>query len=167
LCSARVVGVAYSFATTEGPAQQAPPAAAAVRAALPEPRVIASEAVVAAPSVPSIVDLRGLQLATPSARAARSPPTPEHADNPESEISLLKRAREAMQANPRKALALSSEHAKLYPGGALEQEREVIAIDALLRLGRKAEAAERAKQFQAHHRGSAHARRLGTLITGG
>lgn len=161
-------GVAYSFATTDGPAPRAPSAASAtVRAARAEPRVIVPEAAIAAPSAPSIVDVRAPQLASPSARGAESPSAPEPAANPESELSLLKRAREATQANPAQALALSAEHARLYPGGALEQEREVIAIDALLRLGRKTEAAERAKQFQARHRGSAHARRLGTLITGG
>ena len=162
-------GVAYSFATTDGPAPQARAVAGAtVRAPVPNAAVAVPEA---APSPPPVVDVRALPLATPSVRMLSSPPAPASAPTPapapESELSLLKRAREATQSNPAQALALSSEHAKLYPGGALEQEREVIAIDALLRLGRRTEAAKRAGQFQERYPGSAHARRLSTLFTGG
>jgi hypothetical protein len=79
----------------------------------------------------------------------------------ESELSLLKRAREA---DPTQALALTAEHARRFPTGALEQEREMIAIDALLRLGRRDVAEQRAKRFQAQYPGSAHARRLSALF---
>jgi hypothetical protein len=115
------------------------------------------------------IEVRALPLSVPSARKAASLPAASAAAavTPESELSLLKRAREASQANPAQALIITSQHAKLYPGGALEQEREVIAIDALLRLGKQAEAAQRAKQFQERYPGSAHARRLDALFARG
>jgi hypothetical protein len=163
-------GVAYSFTTTDDPAPQGRAVASATaRAAVASAAVAVPEAAPAAPSTPPVVDARALPLATPSARAPSNQPSPTStpAPAPESELSLLKRAREATQSNPARALALSAEHAKLYPRGALEQEREVIAIDALLRLGRQTEAAARAKQFQERFAGSAHARRLSTLFTGG
>jgi outer membrane protein assembly factor BamD (BamD/ComL family) len=44
---------------------------------------------------------------------------------------------------------LASEHARDYPTGAFVQEREVLAIDALQRLNRHAEAVGRAQRFRA------------------
>jgi hypothetical protein len=167
-------GVAYSFAPTDGPAPQAHPALSAAARTLQPAAAVREVPEVVASAMPS-VDVRALPAehaiepkATASGRtAASSPLAPEPPTTPEaeSEISLLKRARAV--ADAAQALALTSQHAKLYPGGALEQEREVIAIDALLRLGRRDEAAQRAKRFQERYPGSAHARRMGTLAEGG
>ena len=157
---------AYSFARTDDPAPQAVPVvSAAVRTVPREPIATVAEAVVAAPREEPESDVRAPERATASGQASAAEPA--KASAAETEISLLKRARAATLANPARALALTAEHAKLYPGGALEQEREVIAVDALLRLGRRDEAAQRAKQFQERYPGSAHARRMGTLATGG
>lgn len=47
------------------------------------------------------------------------------------------------------ALAACAEHARRFPSGQLAEERESIAIRALMELGRKAEAVARATEFRA------------------
>ena len=63
-------------------------------------------------------------------------------------------------AYPKRALSLSREHEATYPGGVLTQEREVIAIEALRRLGRTDEAARRLERFERLFPKSAHRRKL-------
>jgi hypothetical protein len=63
------------------------------------------------------------------------------------ELSLLSRAREQLQKNPRESLALCRKHEQLYPHGQLAQEREVLLIDALQRLRREEEAAQKRDEF--------------------
>jgi hypothetical protein len=159
-------GLAYSFVVSDGPAPR-PAVSVGVRGIPPEPQVTVPAAPAAPAALPSVrpnPDVRELGSATPAAQAARSTPASPVLAASESELSLLKRARQAAQAEPAKALTLTAEHARLFRTGALEQEREMIAIDALLRLGQRAEAAQRAKRFQAQYPGSAHARRLSTLF---
>ncbi len=72
------------------------------------------------------------------------------------EAALLDGARAALGTNPRRALALTQEHARRFPRGALIQEREVIAIDALSRLGQTDAARRRASDFERRYPGSAH-----------
>jgi hypothetical protein len=118
-------------------------------APLPEP--------VAAPAVAS----------TAQADAAQPPPatSPKLADKPTpppplSEAELLEQARSALKADPARALARANQHAARFPGGALVQEREVIAIKALRQLGRTAEADKRSEAFAKAFPGSAFARKL-------
>lgn len=82
----------------------------------------------------------------------------------ESELSLLGQARSALAHDPSRALALCDEHGRSFRNGALVQEREVIAIDALVRSGRLREARERARRFRLEFPSSAHAPRLATLL---
>jgi hypothetical protein len=86
-------------------------------------------------------------------RAARSKPS-----SPPSlgEAALLERARDALRANPAAALALTREHDRHFPRGVLAEEREVIAIEALRRMGREAAAERRAAAFERRYRGSVH-----------
>ena len=53
----------------------------------------------------------------------------------------------AYEPTPTKSLALADEHAARFPAGVLAQEREVIAIEALVRLGRMKEARARAQRL--------------------
>jgi hypothetical protein len=80
------------------------------------------------------------------------------------EAALVQRAEKLLDADPAGALRLTDERRRRFPGGALDQEAEVVAIDALLRLGRRADAAARARAFQAAHAGSLHARRIQRLM---
>jgi hypothetical protein len=72
------------------------------------------------------------------------------------EATLLLDARNALSQDPARALRLTQEHARLYPSGVLTQEREVIAIDALRRLGRVDLAQTRSSEFEKKYPGSVH-----------
>lgn len=78
----------------------------------------------------------------------------------ETEANVLWRARSALSADPASALAAAAEHARLFPGGALAEEREVIAILALTKLGRAAEARARASELLRRRPDSVHRRRI-------
>jgi hypothetical protein len=97
------------------------------------------------------------------AREAAPSPTPEPAH--EAEATLLSRAQAALAASPSEALRLTREHEVAFADGLLAPEREVIAIDALLRLGRTGEARARAERFLSRAPSSAHARRIRVMLT--
>lgn len=84
--------------------------------------------------------------------------------DPEGEVKLLGAAQDALRSDPAKALALCNEHAKKYPGGNVAQEREVIAIEALMKMGNRPAAKARADRFNAAYPGSSHARRIATIL---
>jgi hypothetical protein len=73
---------------------------------------------------------------------------------------LLEQARSALKSDPSRALSRANEAASRYPRGVLVQEREVLAIQALRRLGRSAEADRRAEAFAKAFPGSAFQRKL-------
>jgi hypothetical protein len=95
--------------------------------------------------------------------AARSPqevhPLPEKADVP-SEVELLRRARTALAARPREAFALTEQHRDHYPRGVFAQERDALAIEALLRAGDTDTARNLAQRFVRAHPSSPHAHRF-------
>jgi hypothetical protein len=82
----------------------------------------------------------------------------------ESEVSLLSRAQEALSRDPARALDLVRDHERKFDAGLLVQEREVIAVEALARLGRTKEAEARAAAFHARFPRSAHGRRIDVLL---
>jgi hypothetical protein len=84
----------------------------------------------------------------------------------ETEIQLLQRAQDALGGAPARALDLLNQHAARFPGTGLGQEREVLAIDALVRLGRTDEARARTAAFASRFPRSAHLRRLEALVPG-
>lgn len=81
-----------------------------------------------------------------------------------SELALLKEARSALAADPAQAFALTERCRAQYPSGDLAQEREYIAISALVRMGRSSEAASRAALFRMHYPSSAYLPRLARLL---
>jgi len=85
----------------------------------------------------------------------------------ETEVSLLSRAQETLARDPARTLDLVRDHERRFDTGLLVQEREVIAIEALVRLGRKKEAETRAAGFHARFPRSAHGRRLDVLLQSG
>jgi hypothetical protein len=80
------------------------------------------------------------------------------------EGALLLRARHELASDPSAALGLTQDHARRFPSGTLVQEREVLAIEALARLGRSAEARHRLDDFRARFPQSPHIARLASLI---
>ena len=80
------------------------------------------------------------------------------------ELKLLTRARRVLPSRPEASLALSAEHAQLYPRGALAEEREVLAIEALLKLGRASEARQRVRAFVRRFPDSSQRARLDALL---
>jgi len=135
---------------------------------------------VAAPSLPSLVAEAPLEPSPAAPAVTPSPVLPEPAalsaaprddEKPRTaqgkpsrsrptEAELLERAQAALRAEPARALALTREHRRRYPTGALVQEREVIAIEALRRLGRGRAASHKADVFDERYPGSVHHNRL-------
>jgi hypothetical protein len=77
---------------------------------------------------------------------------------------LLEEARRTLAGDPARALELTRRHQRLYPTSALRQERDWIAIEALVQLGRRDEARARADSFDRVFPGSAHRRDIESLL---
>jgi hypothetical protein len=101
-------------------------------------------------------------------RMARSDPTStlepsQQASNQPSDVELLQQARALLGTSPAEALTIAREHGTRFPSSAFAQEREMIAITALVRLGRHQEAQARAEHFRRTYPTSAHLRQLEKL----
>jgi len=83
------------------------------------------------------------------------------------EAKLLELARTQLGQDPARALEFVQRHLQLYPDGQLSAERELIAVEALLRLGRRPEAEQRAAPRLQQAPDSLYARRLRKLLTEG
>ena len=156
-------GVLAGLALTWPTRNPEPPAATAV----PEAVSDADEPAVAVPSVsappapsanplvlePTAPHAAPVQKSTPAKRDRDRVQTPARAS---SEADLLERARAALARSPNESLALTREHLRRFPKGALAEEREVIAIEALQRLGDTSAAERRALEFERRYRGSVH-----------
>lgn len=86
--------------------------------------------------------------------------------NPEHELSLLREAQSVLEREPQRSLRLVAQHAREYPRGVFAQEREVLAVAALLRLNRRALASARAKRFLHAYPGTPHARAVDLMLEG-
>lgn len=80
------------------------------------------------------------------------------------EARLLLDARRAMARDPQKALREAESHDASFGGGALAEERDVLRIEALVKLGRLDEAAGLAASFRARHPQSSHLARIDRLL---
>lgn len=138
---------------TAGPAVQ--PTAPASPVVPDAPPAMTSEA--PAPVVP--------EPATKHPRLERAHPEPRAASmSPEAELALLERAQTTLDRDASAALALAEQHARLYPKGMFAQEREILAIEALLKLRQRSAALSRARAFVERFPESAHARRVRALL---
>jgi hypothetical protein len=120
-----------------GTAEVAPPTQA-------QPRAVSID------KLPSVVSSPRPTVAPPSGNTARTAaPAAEEArtNHRATELELVRRARAALDTDPAQALALTSEHARAYSNGEFVQEREVLAVEALARLGRKEESLRRALEL--------------------
>jgi hypothetical protein len=133
------------------------------------------------PEVVSIPTETTLQISPSAAKIGprdSTAPTPSTAEsNPKSpsvvpslpvpertEVQTLDDARAALAGNPSQALALCNQHAREFPRGMLIEERERIAIEALVGLGRKDAAKARATRFFANFPNSSYRKRIDRLI---
>lgn len=142
------------------------PATATVTApeasAAPEPAPDGSAAIAVQPATREPVR----PPARNSAAEPPSEPSSRFVPGSRDEFALLARAQSALAPNPGLALALASDHERNFPNGALVQERELVAISALLRLGRRTEAVGRAARFHQQFPTSVHGRRIDVLLGG-
>lgn len=110
---------------------------------VPQVATVTAPPVVAAPSVVPTVD------PSPTSRASSHAPAPSATSSLAAERALLDDARGALGAGDAgKALALADEHGRRFPRAQLGEEREAIAIQALVALGRNDEAKARAARFK-------------------
>jgi hypothetical protein len=115
-------------------------------------------------SAPSPAGLPRAALLGPHTDAGPRPTERDGSASIASEVDLLQRANAAVKADPAQALSLAAEHRRRFPSGNLAQEREVIAIKALLALGEQARAREALTHFQNNYPRSAHALELQHML---
>jgi outer membrane protein assembly factor BamD (BamD/ComL family) len=82
----------------------------------------------------------------------------------EGELALLQRAQSLLDAQPAQTLALTHEHRQQHPRGIFTEEREVLAIEAQLKLRQRAAAVQRARRFLERFPRSTHAARVRELV---
>lgn len=80
------------------------------------------------------------------------------------EAGILEEARLLLRANPQGTLSQTRRHAREYPRGQLRAERELIAIDALTRLGRRTAARARATALLERSPGGIYAERARRML---
>ena len=127
------------------------------------PRVVAAsaEATEGPPEAPAPP-----QHSEPATDIPTTAPTavPEPAFGP-SEGALLLAARVALRGtNPSRALALTAQHEARFPRGAMREERDVIAIEALMQLGERPRAERRKYAFLARYPSSPYRARIDALF---
>jgi hypothetical protein len=157
-----VAGVRLTTATpSEPPPVGASPSVASVRApeAPPSTEVPTTPVAELPSSAPSAIRV-------PRASPPRAPPAHANARSTEDslarEVSLLERARAT--SDPTEQLARLDAHAREFPEGALALEREVFAVQALLRAGLTEQAHARGEAVIAKHPASPHAARVKALL---
>lgn len=102
---------------------------------------------------------RSLEGVTPS-RSAMPP-----ADTLREESQLLVRVRQALSASDgARALSLLAEHRRVFGAGTLTQERDVMAVQALVQLGRMQEAKTHAKSFLQKYPASPHGETMRAIV---
>ena len=100
---------------------------------------------------------RARDLAPAPASSARAGDLP-------TEIELLDAAHGTLSGSPARALGYLDRHAALYRDGLFEEEREALAIEALVRLDRVPQANLRAARFFARHPSTPHRPRLREIL---
>ena len=128
----------------------------------PEPPVVSVDSL---PTVAIRREPSGSEPKVKRASDAIGERDPRPAEDPGDELALLEEARNALGGDPARTLALADTHAKRFVRPSFVQERERLAIEALVRLDRRAEAEERANRFEATYPHSAHLARVRALVS--
>jgi len=82
----------------------------------------------------------------------------------DAELALLDSARRELETNPAAALGALERHRKQFLASTLWAEREILAVTALVRLGRRADAQARAESLRQRIPGSLYATRLKGIL---
>lgn len=152
-----IIAVSNAYETEQrDPLPVAPVAPMAASESEPPP----PEAQGPVPELPAVPDLR------------TQPPPPRPTDIPEDprfaelagEMRYLSRARELLAEHPADALSILEQHRRAHPRGALREEREAFAIEALVAMDERAAAERRYYDFQRAFPGSDFTSRLETLM---
>jgi hypothetical protein len=149
------------------------------------PHKMSEPAAVAVSAAPAMLPSSAAEAPTPNITVAPTDDTPivpdEAAKRPASaptandrdarnsglsEAALLDAARAAVKGDPQRALSLTLEFGRRFPKSLLTQEREVIAIEALVRLNNGTAARARADRFARSFPGSAHQQKIDQLTRG-
>ncbi len=162
---AAAVAVLAALAFVDGKPQPARPA---VPSRISSPAATATPATSPAPRLQAPVESEVIdEPAVPRPRARQQkarPIEPRGAHRSADELELLRRAQHALAGDAQEALRFVQEHERAYPDGVLEQERELLAIAALLSLHDHASARHRAQAFRRTFPHSVHLRRLDRML---
>ncbi len=100
-----------------------------------------------------------------TAPEARPAPAEARSEGP-TEGALLLAARVALRTeHPARALALTTQHETRFPRGTMREERDVIAIEALMQLGERGRAERRKDAFLQRYPSSPYRARIDALFT--
>jgi hypothetical protein len=99
-----------------------------------------------------------------AALVAPSAPESASADALQQEIRLLEQARRDLASSPSAARRALLDHELRFPSGHLRIERELLLVDALVRLGRRPEAEARAESLERQNPNSLYRERLDQIL---
>jgi hypothetical protein len=141
-------------------AEAEPPPAQPPRASPPRPRSSPQRA------APHERSPTGASVDAPDEAAHPTPPpAPSPALPGDDELDLLQGAvAAAHDGRPQQVLEAVEQHIARFPHSAMAQEREVLAIEALVSLGRTSEAKERVARFRTRWPTSGHLLHLESLV---
>jgi hypothetical protein len=108
-----------------------------------------------------------LATTTASDVAASAPPEITQATAPSEladEVALVRAARAAIGEDPARALSIAERHRAQFPEGMLVEERETLAVEALVALARHDEARRRAARFFTRWPASPYQRRIESAL---
>jgi len=161
-------------------ARQSEPRPAALRAATPAAPLEAPAPAMAPvapqppPAEPHVMPPARAALQRPAravepSRPQAAPPAdpqelPPRALDPEAELALIDRALAQLDHSPAGALALVQQHERDFAAGVFAQERELLAIEALLKLRQRSAAEARAARFAVDFPRSPHMHRVRVLL---
>lgn len=102
----------------------------------------------------------------PAGATLAAPPVSESAaaDVLQQEIRLLEQARRDLGSSPSAARLALLDHEQRFPTGHLRVERELLLVDALVRLGRRPEAEARAASLERQNPNSLYRERLDQIL---
>jgi hypothetical protein len=103
--------------------------------------------------------------AAPERPPGRSRSVDRAQDAPRDEADMLHEAKRALPEHPARSLAITLQHARIHPEGLLQEERDALRIEALVRLGHTARASEAFAAFRSRYPRSAYAQRMAAWFT--